>query len=529
MLDSAQYAATPCYAGYIIATTLFGWAPSGVIGGMVADYTGRIAVAGRRRAVRYLKRWVRSTCQPVSAVVRSETVRAPLRRVLVNREAKMFHRSISWGSIFYSGPARVTACCIWIALALTVTAGTPSWAQSPSGEPVKIGFGMALTGPLAPNGKQALLGMQIWEKQINAKGGLLGRPVKLVYYDDQSDPANVPGIYTKLLDVDHVDLVLSGYATNQIAPAMPIVMRKDKVFVSLFGLDVNADFHYPNYFSILPAGPEPKLSFTEGFFKIAAAQKPKPQTVALAAADAEFSKNACDGARENANKFGFKIIYDQTYPPSQADFSPVVRAIQASNPDLVVVCSYPLNSVGMVQAANELGLKPKMFGGAMVGLQATAFKQKLGPMLNGIVNYETWVPSKTLMTPAAQEFFKQYQEQAKGQGIDPLGYYLGGWGYSYIQVLGDAVTGANSLNDGKIAAYIRNHTFKTIMGDVSFGKNGEWSKSQMLEVQYHDIKPGAGVETFKGMSYQTILSPAELKTGEVIFPYSKAHDLGGQG
>ncbi|MGB8019120.1 MAG: ABC transporter substrate-binding protein, partial [Pseudolabrys sp.] len=80
-------------------------------------------------------------------------------------------------------------------------------------EPIKIGFGMAQTGPLAANGKQALLGMKIWEEEINAKGGLLGRPVKLVYYDDQSNPSTVPGIYTKLLDVDKVDLVTGPYAT----------------------------------------------------------------------------------------------------------------------------------------------------------------------------------------------------------------------------------------------------------------------------------------------------------------------------
>src|SRR5215510_8255766 len=83
----------------------------------------------------------------------------------------------------------------------------PAQAQAPSGEPIKIGFSMALTGPLAANGKQALLGMKIWEEEMNAKGGLLGRPVKLFYYDDQSNPSTVPGIYTKLLDVDKVDLV----------------------------------------------------------------------------------------------------------------------------------------------------------------------------------------------------------------------------------------------------------------------------------------------------------------------------------
>src|SRR5499426_184686 len=95
-------------------------------------------------------------------------------------------------------------------------------------KPLTIGFGMALTGGLAPNGKGALLAMQIAEEDINARGGLLGRPVKLVYYDDQSNPSTVPGLYTKLMDVDKVDVVVSGYGTNMIAPAMPVVMQNDR-------------------------------------------------------------------------------------------------------------------------------------------------------------------------------------------------------------------------------------------------------------------------------------------------------------
>src|SRR5512143_4369245 len=111
----------------------------------------------------------------------------------------------------------------WLAgVAATLVAGGMfiiSGAQAQSKEPIKIGFGMSLTGPLAANGKQALLGMKIWEEETNAKGGLLGRPVKLVYYDDQSNPSTVPGIYTKLLDVDKVDIIASSYATNIVAPA----------------------------------------------------------------------------------------------------------------------------------------------------------------------------------------------------------------------------------------------------------------------------------------------------------------------
>jgi branched-chain amino acid transport system substrate-binding protein len=414
--------------------------------------------------------------------------------------------------------------CAWLAGSTAAVAACamfvmPATAQNK--EPIKIGFGMALTGPLGPNGKQALLGAKIWEEETNAKGGLLGRPVKLIFYDDQSNPSTVPGIYTKLLDVDKVDLVVSGYATNMIAPAMPIVMQKKKTFISLFGLDVNHEFKYPNYFSVLPTGPDTKPSFTEGFFQVAMQQKPKPTTVALAAEDAEFSRNACDGARTNAKKFGVKIVYDKSFPPGTTDFSPIVRALQASKADLVVVCSYPLSSVGIALAVNEANYHPKMIGGAMVGLQATVFKSKLGPKLNGIVNYETWVPSEKMMKPAAA-FFKKYQERAKAEGVDPLGYYLGGWGYAYLSVLGDAVTGAKSIADDKIAAYIRKTTFHTIMGSWSYGPGGEWTKSAMMQVQYHGIKQGAGLETWKGMSYQTVLTPKELKTGDVIYPYEKA-------
>jgi branched-chain amino acid transport system substrate-binding protein len=412
----------------------------------------------------------------------------------------------------------------WIggtALAVAVGAMFVGDATAQNKEPIKIGFSMALTGPLSPNGKQALLGMKIWEEEVNGKGGLLGRPVKLIYYDDQSNPSTVPGIYTKLLDVDKVDLVLGGYATNMVAPAMPVIIQKKKTFISLFALDVNHEFKYPKYFSVLPTGPKTKPSFTEGVFQIAQQQNPKPTTLALAAEDAEFSRNSCEGARENAKTFGTKIVYDKTFPPGTTDFSPIVRAVQASNADIVIFCSYPLSSVGLVLAINELNYKPKIVGGAMVGLQATVFKQKLGPKLNGIINYETWVPSEKMMAPAV-EFFKKYQAKAGAEGVDPLGYYLGGWGYAYISVLGDAVTGAKSIEDDKIADYLRKNNFNTIMGNWSYGPGGEWTKSGMMQVQYHDIKDGAGLETWKGMSYQTVLTPSELATGKVIYPYEKA-------
>src|SRR5579872_1654394 len=336
---------------------------------------------------------------------------------------------------------------------LVVAAALPAAAQQ---EPIKIGFGMALTGGLAANGKSALVAMQIWEADINAKGGLLGRPVKLVFYDDQSTPSTVPGIYTKLLDVDKVDLVVGGYATNMLVPAMPVVMQHNKVFLGLLGLGVNATFNYPKYFSMTATGgPDPRISISEGFFATAMAQSPKPQTIAIAAADAEFSARAAEGAREQAKKLGLKIVYDKSYPPTTTDYTPIVRAIQATDPDIVFVGSYPPDSVGMIRAANEVGLKTKVFGGGMVGLQSTSIKAQLGPMLNGILNYDFWLPVPKMQFAGVGDLIKRYQEKAAGQGIDPFGYYMAPWAYADLQVLAQAVEATKGLDDEKLGDYIR--------------------------------------------------------------------------
>jgi branched-chain amino acid transport system substrate-binding protein len=394
-------------------------------------------------------------------------------------------------------------------------------ASAQTKEPIKIGFGMALTGPLAANGKSALLAQKIWEEDVNAKGGLLGRPVKLIFYDDQSTPATVPGIYTKLLDIDKVDIVMGGYATNMLAPAMPVVMSKNKLFIGLLGLAVNTEFNYPNYFAMIPSGPDPKPAFTQGFFDTALAQNPKPQTVAIVSADAEFSRNAADGARTNAQKAGLKIVYDKTYPPANTDFTPIVRAIQATNPDLLVICSYPLDSVGMVKAVNEVGFKPKMIGGAMVGLQASVFKTQLGPMLNGFVNYDFWLPVPKMLFPGVEELIKKYQAKAPAEGVDPLGYYMAPWGYAQFQVLQQAIEATKSLDDKKLADYIHANTFKTVLGDIKFAASGEWAQSRVLQVQFHGIK-GNDLDQFRAMGTQTVLTPSAYASGKVIYPYEAA-------
>ena len=392
---------------------------------------------------------------------------------------------------------------------------------SQAASPLRIGFGMALTGGLAANGKAALLAMEIWRDEVNKNGGLLGRPVEFVYYDDQTKPASVPGIYTKLLDVDKVDFVVSGYGTNLIAPAMPVVIERNLVFMALFGLANNEKLNYPYYFQIMPAGPEPAREFSRAFFDLAAAQNPKLRTAALVGADAEYPHSALAGARENVKQAGLEVVYDRTYPPATTDFTPIVRAIKATNPDVVFVASYPSDSVGMVLAAHEVGLQPKLFGGGMVGLQFAAFQTKLGPKLNGLVNYDYWVPEPTLNFPGINEFLKKYQAQAEKQGVDPLGHYLPPWAYAMMQVLGQAIEGTKSTDQKAVGEYLRTQTFDTIVGKVKFGAHGEWEKPRILLVQYQNIQ-GTDLSQFAGPGKRVVLLPEMWKSGSLIYPYAEA-------
>ena len=406
---------------------------------------------------------------------------------------------------------------------LCLAAALLALASARAAEPITIGFSMELTGPFAVVGKTGLLAFKIWEEEVNAKGGLLGRPVKLVYYDDQSNPALVPAIYTKLIDVDKVDLLASSYGTNLVVPAMPVAISHNKLFFGMFALAANDKFHYPKYFSMLPFGPEPVKTFAQGFFDLAAAQNPKPKTVAIVAADAEFQHKAAESAREHAKAKGIDVVYDRAYPPTTVDFAPIVRSVGAAQPDLVYVASYPSDTVGFLRSVSEIGLKTNMLGGGFAGLQAAAIKTQLGPAANGIVNIELWEPVETMLFPGIMDFIKKYQAKAPAEGVDPLGYFLPPFAYAKLQILGQAVEGAKSLDDDKLAEYMHSHLFHTIVGDIAFGPDGEWTEARPIWAQYRGIK-GTDIEQFREPKTVTILLPDKYKTGSLIYPYAKARE-----
>lgn len=390
-----------------------------------------------------------------------------------------------------------------------------------SEQPIRIGYCLSLSGPLASNGKTARLAHQIWEQDVNRKGGLLGRKVEMVCIDDETNPKLVPDIYKRLLDETKVDLVVGGYGDNSVSPAMPLVMERNRYLVALMALAVNASLNYANYFVMIPTGPQPAEALTEGFFSLAANQSPKPVSMAILAADAPFSKSPVQGAKAHAAKHGFKLVSEGGYPLSTTDFAPIIRDLKPINPDILFLCSYLNDSAGLLRAINEVGLQPKLVGGAMIGPQNGAIKAQLGPLLNGLVNYEYWLPVPKMMYPGVAEMIARYQPLAQSAGADPLGYYVAPQAYAQMQVVEQAVAGTGSLDDAKLAQFTRDASFKTVVGDVKFGKGGGWSEARVLQVQYQNIA-GADLSEFKDVRTQAVVWPPSLASGAVIYPYANA-------
>jgi branched-chain amino acid transport system substrate-binding protein len=389
--------------------------------------------------------------------------------------------------------------------------------------PIRIGYCLSLTGPLAGNSRSAKLAHDIWQEDVNAGGGLLGRPVELICHDDHADASRVPEIYQRLIDLEGVDVVVGGYGTNSLAAAMPLIIQRQRFLVGLMGLGVNNTFRYPNYFAMIPTGPAPNTSLTEGFFELASQQSPKPETIALLSADAEFSRNPIMGAKDSAKKYGFRIVHASVYPLSTCNFISLINKVAESECDILFLCSYLSDSIKLVQAIRSHAFHPKMVGGAMIGPQNTSVKATLGPLLNGFVNYEYWVPSPELMFPGVRKLLEAYQSRAAASDVDPLGHYMAPLAYSQMQVVADAIKATASLEDAKLAEYARKATFHTVMGTIEFGNNGEWSRPRVLQVQFQGIV-GSDISQFRNGSTQIVVSPPEMASGQLCFPYAQVID-----
>jgi branched-chain amino acid transport system substrate-binding protein len=147
-------------------------------------------------------------------------------------------------------------------------------------------------------------------------------------------------------------------------------------------------------------------------------------------------------------------------------------------------------------------------------------KAQLGPLLNGVVINENYVPEKTMNFSGVEDVLKRYQQRAASAGTDPLGFWSP-FAYAELQILGQAVEAVGSTDQGKLADYLHKTPFKTVIGDVKFGPIGEWEKSRILYIQYQNVR-GNDLNQFREPGKAVILYPPELKSGELVYPLAKA-------
>ncbi|HZO02294.1 MAG TPA: amino acid ABC transporter substrate-binding protein [Burkholderiales bacterium] len=400
--------------------------------------------------------------------------------------------------------------------ALAAASALPGKAFAQAG-PVKIGMSMPQTGSLGAGGQAALVALRLWVDDVNQRGGLLNRKVELIAYDDQTNPANVPGIYTKLLDVDKVDLLIAPYGTVPTAPIMPLVKQRGLLLMGNFSFQVNAKIQHDMWFNNSPWNDA--SSWSDGFVK--AGQEAGAKSIAFLAADQEFAQNLANGARELSKKANIKSVYDQNYPPTTTDFSSLIRGIRAARPDMVFVMSYPNDSVAIIRAVNEIGVgsSVQVFGGGMVGLQFTPIMTSLGSLLNGVLNYNSYVPG--MKYPGIEDFLSRYAKRATDAKVDPLGFYLPPFNYAIGQMLEQAVNATKSLEHRRLAEYLRKNEMKTVVGPIRYDKMGEWANPRVVQAQFRGVAD-KDTEQFRQAGKQVVIYPEEYKTGNVITPFEKA-------
>ena len=387
--------------------------------------------------------------------------------------------------------------------------------------PLKIGYTLSLTGGLGSNGRTARLAHQLWQEDVNARGGILGRPVELLCLDDETNPNAVAALYERLLDSEKVDLVIGGYGDNSVAPAMPLIMERKKFFIGLMALAVNARFNYPQYFVMIPTGPKPSNALTDGFFDVLAQQNPKPETVAILAADAPFSLSPVAGAKENLTRNGMRAVSETRYPLTTTDFRPFVDEVKKLAPDVLFMCSYINDSAGLLKAISDAKFEPKALGGAMIGPQNGVVKAQLGSLLNGLINYEYWLPVAGVASTEALLLIARYQPRAPGADADPLGYYVAPMAYAQMQVVEQAISAIGKVDDEALAQYAHQTLFRTVVGDVRFGPDGSWSEPRVLTVQFRSIESN-DIDQFKSAAVEAVVAPSGPAAPALIYPYAAA-------
>ena len=341
--------------------------------------------------------------------------------------------------------------------------------------PIRIGASLSLTGTYAKLGKNQHEGYQLCIKDLNAKGGLLGRKAELVMYDDQSLPATAVRLYEKLITEDKVDAVMGPYSSPVSEAAANVTEKYKKVMVAPLAATTSIFKKGRKYIFVVIS---PAESYLEGLIDMAAKRGLK--TVAIINEDTLFSKAAAAGAVELAKKKGLQVVYQEAYPKGNTDFSALLTKIKAANPDVVAAGTYFDDAVALTRQMKELNVNPKMYG-VTVGGDLPEFYDVLKQNAEFIYGATQW--EHTLPYPGNQEFFDAYK---KDFNHEPS--YHSAAGYAGCVLYAEAVKRANSLDADRVREQLLKLETKTIFGEYKVDQDGFQTAHKMVTFQWQGEK-----------------------------------------
>jgi branched-chain amino acid transport system substrate-binding protein len=379
-----------------------------------------------------------------------------------------------------------------VALALAVAGVVPATAQAP----IRIGASLSLTGTYAKLGKNQHEGYQLCERELNAKGGLLGRKVQFVVYDDQSMPATAVRLYEKLITEDKVDGVMGPYSSPVTEAAVNVTEKYKKVMVaplaattSIFKRPAGQKRHY--VFMVI----SPAEVYLEGL--IVTGAKRGLKTVAVVNEDTLFSKAAASGAEELAKKKGLQLVFKEAYPKGNTDFSALLTKVKAANPDIIAAATYFDDAVALTRQMKELAVNPKMFG-VTVGGDLPEFYDTLKQNAEYIYGATQW--EHVLPYPGNQEFFESYKKEFNHEPS-----YHSAAGYAGCLIYAEGVKRANSLDADRVREQLLKLEMQTAFGDYKVDQDGFQVAHKMVTFQWQKEK-------------KVIVWPEDLAKGKPLFP-----------
>ena len=374
------------------------------------------------------------------------------------------------------------------------------------GDPIVIGAALPLTGVLGSTGKQVQIGYETWLEAVNEKGGISGRPVQMIIYDDQSDPTSTKSLYQKLVSVDNVDLLLGPYAASEALAAAPIAEQNNMVMINpITASKALYESDYEWQFKTTTGGGELVCQPLFDLFDTLPSDA-KPHTIAIAVAASEGFLPIAEEARNIAGNRSYEVVYYEVFPMTTADATGIISNAKAKNPDVFIGLGYVQHDQLLLTTAYELGFKPKVL--FFQTSSVYSFITDLGEeVMNGVTHNVPF--DYRLNYVGVEEFANRVENKygVSGKEIDSGAATA----YASCQLIEAAIKGTGGVNNTSIRNWLLSNTVDTVIGPWKVDQN-----AVARGVRYIPELRTTISQWLNG--YREVVYPQELATESFLYP-----------